>query len=731
MKKELTRMLRLGVVCFCVVFGIGSLGACATEDSVESDTSPMPPQTQVMEVAVDEVKIADSYTEVYDTLQALFTFDEKEVLKALEGNDELSDANDKGTYEGMVGSDSSGEDLTTYYEAALDSYRSTTAPANPLIDDDLNKRTSGSDYGTMFSSVSNWVAKDESGYIYQISDGHLRVLKAEGAASAIKADLVLSDFSDTTAVNQLTVSGNVLVVECQSYAGENYSRNDYAQAAYSAPRVNTLFFDISSPEEITHITTNSFTGTAIDSTVRGTTLFVVASHASTPDAASYGYEIEDIDAGEEVFISEEVRQNTKNAIQAEQYEMSKQLELQRDEPSSYIPSFYRGDTLVPFDTDQIYIEKGSDCADALVVCAYDLESAECVWGFAYYGIGDMKVPYFAASGLYVGNTWDWDSAFGNPVRVAESAQSSLVKVELPTEGVGVGVSAHTYVDGFISKPMMFEFEDGLVCLTNKRDAEGSITASTIEAYDGSLESAGTYNFEFEEGTHLQSFCIIDTFAYAKTKAGADSVITLSLSDLSAIEVVSSEEGSAWSHALYLLGDSEVLGIGLESDYQAWMASLYDPTASLDGEAALINQRIQKLSMSDSGQLQPTGDVVDVASADARMFEQGVAYTVVVDPEANIVGVPCLGEAELFEDGSYSIPAYEFVFYRESEGGIEYKASIDLSDILRENAFVLSYDSFSLVKQNDCYYLFCSYHGGVNLIVIDADSFGAVGTQEIR
>jgi hypothetical protein len=208
------------------------------------------------------------------------------------------------------------------------------------------------------------------GYRYKVAGEELEV-SLDGKQAEVLTTLNLYDYANVGGDAVCLIQAqDTLAVLFASDAGYNYNSVDYALSAYGAPRSMLLFFDISEPEDPRFVKALGISGTPRAVVMRADSLCVVSAHNVAPLVGSDGLWM------------------TRGAGASSEREIREALELRKDSPVAFVPSYYVQDTLVPLRPAQIYLSEYGNYTTATVFAAFSLVERENTALFALYDLAD-------------------------------------------------------------------------------------------------------------------------------------------------------------------------------------------------------------------------------------------------------------------------------------------------------------------------------------------------------
>jgi hypothetical protein len=655
----------------CVAFGVGALlTACEPEQ-----LSGMP-ATPAANPPTEDFSVATSYDEIFERImggldaavedkeQARIA-DDAAVAAYQEAEDAAEGADGSETAEGaaegadedaaeaeMAGEGSASRDLSGFDDAtrafmeAMERLQTGVSAINPRI----------ATVEDGAPTLLNTTERDERGYLYSVNSGVLRVLKLEGAASTLVASVGLYGYDGGSEdVLLLELSGTTLVAQCLVEQRDNdYESPDYALAAYAAPRTTLMFFDVSKPEKPRYLRTLGITGLSEAGQVRDGRFYVVANHATASTAYAGFWDVGSLNDP---------------AVDGEL--IKKAFDLRKNDPISFVPSFYDDGNLMPLTPDQIYLPLEGNYTTATVFACFDIEQNSCLSLFATYNpTPDILFPLctWGDENLYL--YWQ-DAGFDESVKKM-SYVAHLARISLDGAAPN-GFAAYGRVDDTRIYAAFLQERDGQLAGAVEHIGADYQPDWSFVSFDDGLAVIAEID-ALNGADSLGSFSIIGDRAYAITTNEERPFVALDIADLSAPKLLGRGSFVDWPQKLAEVEDGLLVGYGSELVREQVNRAAYDPDQRLPELAEYTFLRLYTVSgttASAVGEARAVTLPPDFVSDMTNWTHEVQVYR-----DLGLIGVPLVdrsGEAMLASVVGYA-------FYRVSDRGIESATSIDLTTL---------------------------------------------------
>ena len=216
---------------------------------------------------------------------------------------------------------------------------------------------------------------DGRGFTYRAQGEYLYVIDEEKNTRVQEINLYDCAAQGGQAVC-VSMDGESLAVLYAASAGAFAQSDDYALAAYAAPRTLVLYFNASQPANIVFERAQGITGEPAAALWLAGHLIVAATHRCLPDVDDHGEWLLD--------------GRTSDAVTG--YRRS--LQLRAGDPVAYVPSYYDDGDLTPLLPEQVYLSGYGNCTFATVVASFALAQMATDSLFALYdpGVKEAGLP---------------------------------------------------------------------------------------------------------------------------------------------------------------------------------------------------------------------------------------------------------------------------------------------------------------------------------------------------
>jgi hypothetical protein len=217
-------------------------------------------------------------------------------------------------------------------------------------------------------SASSLEVSGKDGYSYRAAGEYLQVVDAATGARAQEVNLYDCTGQGGQALC-VALSGDTLAVLFQTSEGVYRQSDDYALAAYAAPRSLVLFFDAAEPARIVFDRVLGVTGVPVAVVLEDDVMVVSARHKVVPD----------VDDGGDWLL------DGKSADDVRSYRAA--LELRAADPYAFVPSFFDDGELTALAPEQIYLSGWGSATVATTVASFVLSEHSGASLFALYDPG--------------------------------------------------------------------------------------------------------------------------------------------------------------------------------------------------------------------------------------------------------------------------------------------------------------------------------------------------------